>query len=207
MCFNKDVSILSYLIGFAGCILLYYRDYKIEGLFYLFIIQMQLIEYLLWLNNSCNLINKTITKIGIVLNHIQPIILYFLIIYFNSNVDKYTKIIIHLIIIIYIISTIAYLIYNYKLLDSCTIGIENKKELFWEIQHGHLFEYYHIFVFAIFFMVLLGFKKHNYLNAYIILASIIISYIVYDKNKAVGTIWCLFAAYIPLLLNIVYTIK
>ena len=59
MCFNKDVSILSYLIGFTGCILLYYRDYKIEGLFYLFIIQMQLIEYLLWLNNSCNLIVQT----------------------------------------------------------------------------------------------------------------------------------------------------
>jgi len=192
MCFNKDVSILSYLIGFSGCILLYYRDYKIEALLYAFIIQMQLIEYLLWLNNSCNLINKTITKIGIVLNHFQPIILYFLIIYYNSNLDKYRK------IIIYITTTIAYLIYNYKLLDSCTIGIENKKELFWEIQHGHLFEYYHIFVFALFFMILLGLKKHNYLNAYIILASIIISYIVYDKNKAVGTIWCLFAAYIPL---------
>ena len=207
MCFNKDVSILSYLIGFSGCILLYYRDYKIEALLYAFIIQMQLIEYLLWLNNSCNLINKTITKIGIVLNHFQPIILYFLIIYYNSNLDKYRKNIINLIIIIYITTTIAYLIYNYKLLDSCTIGIENKKELFWQIHHGNFKKYYYIFVFALFFMILLGLKKHNYLNAYIILASIIISYIVYDKNKAVGTIWCLFSAYIPLILNIVYTIK
>lgn len=207
MCFNKEISIISYLIGMCGCILLYYRNYEIEGLFYAFVIQMQLIEYLLWLNNKCNWINKIITKIGILLNHLQPIILYFLIIYLNSNLDKNTKIFIHIIIIIYIITTITYLIYNYKLLYSCTIGIENKKELLWKIQYGHLFEYYHIFVFALFFMILFGFKKHNYLNAYIILASIIISYIVYDKSKAVGTIWCLFAAYIPLLLNIIYTIK
>lgn len=207
MCFNKDISIISYLIGLSGCILLYYRNYKIEGLLYAFVIQMQLIEYLLWLNNSCNWINKTITKIGILLNHLQPIILYFLIIYYNSNINKTSLNIIHFIIIIYFISTILYLIHNYKLLDACTIGIENEKELFWYIQHGHLFEYYHIFVFALVFMILLGLKKHNYLNAYIILASIIISYIIYDKRKAVGTIWCLFAAYIPLLLNIIYSIK
>jgi hypothetical protein len=82
--------------------LLYYRDYKIEALFYGFIIQMPLIEYLLWLNNSCNLINKT--KIGIALNHLQPIILYFLIIHI-SKLTRHTKIIINLIII--------FLYYNY----------------------------------------------------------------------------------------------
>ena len=206
MCFNKDISILSYIIGLCGCILLYYRDYKIEALFYGFIIQMQLIEYLLWLNNSCNWINKTITKLGIALNHLQPIILYFLIIYI-SKLTRHTKIIINLIIIFYIITTIGYIGYNYKLLNTCTLGIENEKELFWEIQHGLLFEYYHIFCFVLILLILLGLNKHNYLNAYLISLTLIISFIKYDTRKGVGTVWCLFAAYVPVLLNIVYSIK
>ena len=130
MCFNNEISIISYLIGISGCIILYYREYKIESLFYAFVIQMQLIEYLLWLNNSCNWINKIITKIGIVFNHLQPIILYILIIYYNSNINKYSLNFINFIIIFYFISTIAYLSYNYKLLNSCTVGIENEKELY-----------------------------------------------------------------------------
>lgn len=206
MCLNKDVSILSYLIGLCGCILLYYRDYKIEALFYAFIIQMQLIEYLLWLNNSCNWINKTITKIGIALNHLQPIILYFLIIYI-STLTKYTKNIINLIIIIYIISTISYLGYNYKLLDTCTIGIENEKELFWEIHYGNFKKYYIIFVLSLSLLILLGFNKNNYLNSYVLIMTYVISYIKYYNTKGIGTIWCLFAAYVPILLNIVYSIK
>lgn len=206
MCFNKDISILSYIVGISGCILLYYRDYKIEGLLYAFVIQMQLIEYLLWLNNKCNWINKTITKIGIILNHLQPIILYLLIIYYNSNINKTSLIIINIIIIIYFISTILYLFHNYKLLNSCTIGIENEKELFWNIQYGKFKKYYSIFLLSIVLLILLGLKKHNYLNAYIIILTFIISFVKYHKYKAVGTIWCLFAAYIPLLLNIIYFI-
>lgn len=206
MCFNKDISIISYLIGISGCILLYYREYKIESLFYAFVIQMQLIEYLLWLNNSCNWINKLITKIGIVFNHLQPIILYILIIYYNSNINKYSLNFINFIIIFYFISTIAYLSYNYKLLNSCTVGIENEKELFWEIQYGDFKKYYIIFVFTLMLLILLGFNKHNYLNSYVVIMTYVISYIKYYNTKGVGTIWCLFAAYIPLLLNIVYSI-
>ena len=207
MCFNNEISIISYLIGISGCIILYYREYKIESLFYAFVIQMQLIEYLLWLNNSCNWINKLITKIGIVFNHLQPIILYILIVYYNSNINKYSLNFINFIIIFYFISTIAYLSYNYKLLNSCTVGIENKKELFWEIQYGDFKKYYIIFVFTLILLILLGFNKHNYLNAYLIIMTYVISYIKYYNTKGIGTIWCLFAAYVPVLLNIVYSIK
>ena len=54
MCFNSYVSLGSYIFGLANSIILFRRGYKIEGVLYGFIIQMQLIEYLLWNNNKCN---------------------------------------------------------------------------------------------------------------------------------------------------------
>lgn len=204
MCFNKDISLISYIIGTLSSIFLYLRGYKIEGILYGFIVQMQLIEYLLWLNNSCNNINKIITKIGILLNHLQPIVLYLLIVYFNNKIKNYY--IHHIIIIIYIILTIIYLIYNNKLLENCTIGIPNKQELKWSIHYGNQKKYYYIFLFTLISLTIIGFKKYNYLNAYLILLIYLISYIKYNKTKSVGTIWCLFAAYMPVLLNIIYFI-
>jgi hypothetical protein len=208
MCLNKEISLTTYAIGIISCILLYYRNYKIEALFYGFVIQMQLIEYFLWLNNKCDSTNKIITKIGILINHLQPVILYLLIIFLNyNNINEYIKIIINIIIIIYIISIIYYFSYNYKLLNSCTVGIPNEKELQWEIQYGKSRRLYYIFVFTLCLFLLFGLNKHNYLNSYLMLLSLIISYSIYEKTKGVGTIWCLLAAYIPVLLNIVYTIK
>jgi hypothetical protein len=207
MCINKEVSLITYVIGLSSCVILYLRGYKIEALFYGFIIQMQLIEYLLWLNNRCDNINKIITKIGILINHLQPVILYLLVINLNDKINKYLKIIIHISIIIYLISVSIYFSFNYKLLNSCTIGIPNEKELQWDIQYGKNKFFYFIFVISLVLLLLLGLNKNNYINAYIIFLTFIISYVKYFETKSIGTIWCLLAAYIPLLLNIIYTIK
>jgi hypothetical protein len=207
MCINKEVSLITYGIGICSCIILYLRGYKIEALFYGFIIQMQLIEYLLWLNNRCDNINKIITKIGIFINHLQPVILYLLVINLNDKINEYLKIIIHISIIIYLISVSIYFSFNYKLLNSCTIGIPNEKELQWDIQYGKNKIFYFIFVISLVLLLLLGLNKNNYINAYIIFLTFIISYVKYFETKSIGTIWCLLAAYIPLLLNIIYTIK
>jgi hypothetical protein len=207
MCINKEVSLITYVIGLSSCVILYLRGYKIEALFYGFIIQMQLIEYFLWLNNRCDNINRIITKIGILINHLQPVFLYLLVINLNDKINEYLKIIIHISIIIYLISVSIYFSFNYKLLNSCTIGIPNEKELQWEIQYGKNKEFYYIFASTLVLLLLLGLNENNYLNAYIILLLLIISFSIYYETKGIGTIWCLLGSYIPLLLNIVYTIK
>ena len=203
MCYNKDVSIISYLIGISSCFLLYKRNYKIEALFYGFVIQMQLIEFLLWSNNTCNVINKTITKIGIFINHLQPFVLYYLITLYNANVlPSY----VHQFVIVYAFINILYFMYNYKLLYACTVGIPNKKELQWSIQYGTSNVMYFLFVFMLAILCIKGLKKHNYLNAILLVVTFTISYYKYFDSKGVGTVWCVLAAYIPLLLNIIYTI-
>jgi len=205
MCVNKKISLISYIIGILSSILLFLRNYKIEGLLYGYICQMQLIEYLLWNNNKKNNINKIITYIGIFLTHTQPIFLYLIILYFNKN--SINNINLHFLFIIYITSLLLYFNKNYKLINNYTLGIENKKELKWSIQYGKNNRFYIIFTIILALLCIIGLKKHNYLNAFILSLGFIISYIKYKKVKAVGTMWCLYTAYAPLILNIIYFIK
>lgn len=204
MCFNSSISIASYIFGLVNSIILFKRGYEIEGAFYGFIIQMQFIEYLLWLNNRCNAKNKFITKIGISLNHLQPYVLYLLILKYNKGILPTQM---HYLMLCFLILNINYFIINYRLLNRCTIGVKNKKELQWKIQYGLTKKFYYLFPFILALLFIKGLKKYNYLNAFLIVITFVVSYIKYYDKKAVGSVWCIMAAYIPFLLNIIYELK
>ena len=113
MCYNKEISLYTYLIGLVASFLLIQKkdkDLKILGCFFLFIIHMQLIEYFLWTNNKCNMRNITLSHIGALIMFIQPIILYLVILYYNKELYIKNKIKINSILIIYIILLIIYCI-------------------------------------------------------------------------------------------------
>lgn len=184
-----------------NCAILYHRNYKIEGLIYGFVIQMQLIEFLLWSNNNCNNTNIIITRIGIALNHLQPIFLYYLVKIYNKEIDEK---IIDIVISIYIILLIFYLIHNREAFNKCTIGTPNKKELNWFIHYGDYKKFYCYFLFTLLILIIMGLKKYKYLNAGLILMSYLISYFKYKNVKSVGTMWCLLSSFIPFILNIIY---
>lgn len=204
MCFNSTISIVSYIFGLINSMILFRRGYEIEGAFYGFIIQMQLIEYLLWSNNKCNYKNKFITKIGISLNHLQPYVLYLLIVKYNKDALSSD---INFLMLCFLILNIYYFTINFKLLKSCTVGIENKKELQWKIHFGINASFYILFAIILALLMFKGLKKYNYLNAFLIVITFMISYLKYHNKKAVGTIWCIAGAYIPFLLNIIYSLK
>lgn len=201
MCFNASISIFSYLFGFINSLILFKRGYKIEGIFYAFIIQIQLIEYLLWNNNKKTQLNKYLTKIGIILNQLQPYILYLTIIKYSNNI---IPLYVHKLMYIFLIINIIYLYINYKLLFTYTIGIPNKIELQWKIHYGKLKKFYILFLLIILILMWNGLTKYKYLNILLVLLTYIGSYIKYNKTKGVGSIWCLYAAYIPFLLNVIY---
>jgi len=54
MCFTKNISIGTYILGLTGCYNLYVNtEYKVEAIFFAWVVQIQLIEYFLWNNQSC----------------------------------------------------------------------------------------------------------------------------------------------------------
>ena len=79
MCYNKEISLYTYIIGLVSSYLLLNNDkpsLKILGCFFLIVIHMQVIDFFLWSNNKCNNLNIKISTVGAFFKFIQPIILF-----------------------------------------------------------------------------------------------------------------------------------
>jgi len=211
MCYNKDISLYTYLIGLVASFLIIKKkdkDLKILGCFFLFVIHMQLIEYFLWTNNKCNLRNITLSYIGTIVNFIQPIILYLAIFYYNKELYKKNKQILDSIIIIYIIGLIIYSITLFPL--GCT-SITHISSPY--LQWSWFFKKNSVIIallFPIVFTILLYYGLTAPYNLYLSLVciiSFIISYIIYNKQRAYTNLWCWFAVFIPMGVLLIDTFK
>jgi len=209
MCYNKDISLYTYLIGLVASFLLIQKkdkDLKILGCFFLFVIHMQLIEYFLWTNNKCNMRNINLSHIGTIVNFIQPIILYLVILYYNKELYIKNKQILDSIIIIYIIGLIIYSITLFPL--GCTNVTKLSSPY---LQWSWFFKKNSVIIallFPIAFTILLYCGLNSPYNLYLSLVciiSFIISFIIYKKQRAFGSLWCWFAVFIPIGLLLIDT--
>ena len=209
MCYNKDISLYTYLIGLVASFLLIQKkdkDLKILGCFFLFVIHMQLIEYFLWTNNKCNMRNINLSHIGTIVNFIQPIILYLAIVYYNKELYLKNKKIVDTILIIYIISTIIHFINLIPI--SCTNVTKISSPY---LQWSWFFKKNSVIIallFPIAFTILLYYGLTSPYNLYLSLVciiSFIISYIIYNKQRAYTNLWCWFAVFIPIGLLLIDT--
>jgi len=203
MCFNAEVSFTTYIIGTISSVILALKGFPKEAIFYFFIIQMQLVEYFLWNDQTCNDFNKLITKFGIILNHLQPIILYLLIKYYNDGRTFDLPKWLNILIIVYTIATIYYT--KYVMTNECSlISPESSPHIEWlwnNTEYGNLY-------YGLFLVVLLSLTYHglsnNILHTSLMLIGYIVSISLYSKKKSVGSVWCFYAAFAPLLLLFVY---
>jgi hypothetical protein len=166
---------------------------KIVGYFFMFVSLMQGIEYLIWNHQKCDNYNRFLSILGMVLNHLQPIVLGLLILYFNKNVS--TKII-YIIMFLYSCAIIPYSIQflnNKKLV--CTI--KNKKafnHLLWN-WNNMIFAYiiYLIFLLTLCLLFYFGFpNRYKFIAILVALISFGSSYFVYYKEGVMGSLWCFY---------------
>jgi hypothetical protein len=78
MCYSAPVSLATFLAGTGFSALLYTLQqpiYRLYGLFFGFVSLMQGIEFLLWRHQECDTVHKTLSIAGMVLNHLQPLVL------------------------------------------------------------------------------------------------------------------------------------
>ena len=211
MCYNKDISLYTYLIGLVASFLLIQKkdkDLKILGCFFLFVIHMQLIEYFLWTNNKCNMKNITLSHIGALIMFIQPIILYLVILYYNKELYTKNKIKINSILIIYIILLIIYCINLFPI--GCTsVTPISSPYLQWSWFYKKNPELLTL-CFPIILMILMYYglnKPYNLYISLICILSFIVSFIIYSKKRIFGTLWCWFAVFIPIGVLLIDTFK
>lgn len=206
MCFNSTISILTWVIGMLGSFRLYYLRYYPEAIFYIWVIQMQLIEYFLWKSNEmsngvCLNENISASKLGIIINHTEPIVFWLAMLYFGYTL-KYE---INIIMIFFIIFTIFYT--KNVLLDECTVISEKSKpHLHWKWNSGDYSIYYYIIFISVLVMLsLFGLRSNRgKIHSLVILISYFTSYIIYGDKHSTGSMWCFMAAFIPIILPSLY---
>ena len=203
MCFSPLASLSTFIIGIIGailCISLGTPTDKLVGYFFGFVSSMQGIEFALWENQDCNTINKIISVLGMVLNHLQPIVLSILILLLNNDLSHTTKQIIIISTIIYAITITAYSI-QFASDDGCTIKNEyNHLEWDWNgMKYRNIAYMLFLFMLVMLFYIGTPDKKSGILLSIISLVSYLISFFIYKDKKAVGSLWCLFASFTPIL--------
>lgn len=214
MCYSREQSIKSFVINLITCYALYtYKNnatYKILALFFGFVGIMQFFDIIFWSTQDIkditkSRINYTTTKIAMFFNHLQPIILAYLIYVFTGKLGQLSKIIITIYTIVITFYTInAYNNIKYTLRENVSIrGIEDndtRPSLKWE--WNSLYNALYVYMIFLLTLVILSYENFKYpLN--IILSFInIFTFILsayYYKGKSIGRFWCKFAAWVPLL--------
>jgi hypothetical protein len=204
MCFNAEVSLITYIIGLFGSFYLYQQNYKPEAIFYGLVIQMQLIEFLLWKNQPCNgndEKNKKISTVGLFINHIEPFILWFAIIYFSKIK---LPIMIHIFMCFFAILTFFYVKNILKDIQCTTVTEESEPHLHWLWNEGENKKiFYILFLLSLIFLSYYG-LEHGVINSFLVLFSFSISLAIYGKKHSAGAMWCFAAAFAPIILSLIY---
>lgn len=213
MCYSKDASKNIFFMNILTSFILFKSDSKtvsnkILALFFLFVGFMQLFDWIFWSNQDLEnqyqkYINNIFTKVAIIFNHLQPLILGILIYYYNKKLGNISKNILILYFIVFMLYT-THVLKNIKYtIKSKVTNINNeiRDSLDWEWNTTP----YSLYVYTIFIssLLILSYENFNYpLN--IILAFInIFTFLFsryYFKQKFIGRFWCKIAAFIPLVI-------
>jgi hypothetical protein len=199
MCYSAPVSLGTYLLGSVFSYLLYLEKdplSKVIGGFMGYVVLMQLIEFLLWSRQVCDIINKSISFAGLILNYTQPVILAILLLKFYNQKHLNKKLIIG-IMITYIILISLYII-QFMNQDKCSLKKGNPYLLWnWSDLKFAIFAniLYIVTLFSLFFI---GIPNKMIASIIFIIggSTLLLSYMYYPRNF-VGSIWCFFAAFIP----------
>ncbi len=200
MCFSERASIVSFFFGIIGSLLLISLggvNNKIIGYYFVYISFMQIIDFLLWRHQVCDDYNRMISMLGMLLNNSQPIVLGMIILLFNP---KHQNIILSF-MLLYLCVVIPYslpFVTDKKL--QCTLkGKENHLIWNWNLLKYSLIMYfiYLVTVCGLFTYGLTNFKIGLFIS-FIAVITYVSSLFIYTQ-KYIGTIWCYYAVFLPIL--------
>lgn len=203
MCYSAESSLISFLLGFAASFYLFQKKDKYLkhlGFHFMTVVLMQLAEFFLWISyKNCSQINQFVSKSipFILMTQMYSLILggyLFKTIPINLNLYK----------IILLIFTIYYIHVSSKPFFSkkkfCTKPDKETKSLKWDHYHEFMIESTNAediyFIIGNVFFLILSYHSKIWLLTYIILN---IFYQLSIRKKINYSIWCFYAAGIPII--------
>jgi len=197
MCYTAGKSIYAFIVGSLISLYLFNKpnsDLKIIGGFFFFVTFMQLFDYIFWTTKNVET-NRLTTKIACIFNHLQPLVLAYLIVKYKGYLSPELK----KLVLLYALVIIVYTGSNWDSLDTTVITEESSPSLNWEWNHWEYAEGVYI-LFLIVLMALFFYNinpPYNKVSIMLVFISFLFSYYKYQIQKSMGRFWCYFAAYSP----------
>jgi hypothetical protein len=176
---------------------------KIVGYALGFAVLIQGLEYLLWRHQICDEYNRGLSIVGMWLNHLQPIIFGWVILACNYKINIVDAMIVQFATLIYALVAIPYSLEFLRndLGQQCTMkGEDTHLEWKWNhLPYGSPFVY-SMYLLSISIMFIFGFptKIEGLIATFVAVVSYIATYFIFSY-KSLGTLWCFFAAFLPMI--------
>ena len=206
MCINKEVSLAVFVVvTILNILLIIYFEMNLMVILWVIIIEyiilMQLIDYLLWTNKECGDKNRKISIYGMILNILQPVVIY-LVFIFMLDIEIHYKIIATIIIFAYIF----YIIYstatkNPKIGTNCvSYECDRINYYWWDLSNPLMSPL--VYLTVLFLMIILLVRPFKLaLGAITVIFGTLVISILLTKGKCVGgipSVWCLCAVVLPI---------
>jgi hypothetical protein len=203
MCYSKEISLITFSLGFGFSLIYAFSggvSERILGLFLAFVSTMQLVEAALWARQTCDTTHKLISITGMILNHLQPIVLGLLAAFLAT--PRYPGLFWGILIVYATLISLYSLQYIKDDALKCTTPQCGNPHLVWNWNNLPYSDAMYLgFLGTMCAMAILGFpsKSLGLLFSGAAIISYGLSHVVYDRN-VVGAMWCFFTAYVPVFL-------
>lgn len=202
MCYSAESSLSTFLVGSTSSLyLLLFSNspiYKHAGLFFISVAFIQLLEYLMWTDQKCGIINDTASRLIVPVLSLQPIAIFLGGYIFNTTVlDKNTLYYILLLLTIGL-SHALYKKFSDKRSYCSKPNIDGA--LAWAYMEEHNFKNIFTMLYYIIFLIA-PFMLKDKVKGMIILAAGLTTYLYsrFSVTSSHNSRWCFFAAYLPIL--------
>lgn len=198
MCISARASIIAFIIGIISSVILinygnkkYENENKVVGYFFIFVVLMQLVDFMIWIDlKCCKGLNTLATFLGSIFNNIQPFVLFLLA---NHFLEKKND----------IVTGINYLYFIYFIWKTLTL-YQKEKLCVTTNSEGHLdwiwkYDFNYMFYFIVLLMNVFFFFEAKYIIVVIILSMLTLIGNIFKFKKSVGELWCVQIVIVPLI--------
>ena len=208
MCYDIQTSLIALVINIVTSIVLFIvaknkeRDANVSNqlkavaLFFLFVGFMQFWDILFWSYDATTKVNMYATKMAMIWNHLEPVVLALLIYLFIGKLTMPSMIA----LAVYAVAIVAYSVKGWSKLGGNEASKETCGSLYWQWNYmeGSALAY------GLFLICLLLLAQQQFtgwvrcLFMVIITSTFFFSLYKYSINASAGRFWCYFAAFCPI---------
>jgi hypothetical protein len=193
MCHSTFASAISFLAGMSGSAALYTYDLTAEAIFFAWVTLMQLFEFVIHVNDSCNWVNVTMTKFAIIVNHTEIIALWIGILIARKRILPHF---VNVAMAIFSLTSVLYT--SLVITEECTIVTEESYPyLYWTWNEKQFAPVFYIFFLGCMAMLSAYGLEFALFHTILTFLSYAISFAIYQTSHSVGSMWCFAAAFTP----------